>query len=111
MDGHVIQGVVFQSFEQEGYSNIPSNMIKKISKSIATLIKEQNYPISRKECAKLLGVSVPTLDTYIKNNDILYRVKNPNAKSRKHYIFFKNEVLEWQKSRLSDFSKNNGRIS
>lgn len=60
--------------------------------------------LNRKECADLLRVSLPTLDRYIHEheNGIPFRVKNPNAKKRFHYVFDRDEVLEWQKSRLSD---------
>jgi predicted DNA-binding transcriptional regulator AlpA len=58
--------------------------------------------LSRRECADLLRVSLPTLDKYVHEEGLPYRVKNPNAKKRVHYVFDRDEVLEWQKSRLSD---------
>lgn len=76
-------------------------------------IVSQNTPklLNRKECAELLRVSLPTLDSYIHEfeDSIPFRVKNPNAKKRFHYVFDRDEVLEWQKSRLSDLRSNQRR--
>lgn len=99
----------YKTIEEKALFNITSKMIKHLEEKFNKRNTELNKPIGRAECAKIMGVSLPTLDKYIRKEDIPYRIKNPNAKSRKHYVFFVNEVLEWQMSRLSDPRVNHGR--
>lgn len=63
--------------------------------------------LNRRECAALLRLSLPTLDKYIHEEGLPYRAKNPNAKKRVHYVFNRDEVLEWLESAWEDHNHVN----
>ena len=95
MHGHHLQGVVRKAFALEGLHGISDQKMESLANRIATLADNLYEPMNRKACAALLGVSLPTLDGYISEGTIPRRVKNPHSKKRKHYVFYKHEVLDW----------------
>ena len=82
-----------------------SRIAHQITASEKTEVRERL--LTRKQCAEFLGVSLPTLDKYIRQEGLPYRVKNPNAKNRVHYLFSQSDVLEWSQSHLSGFGRRN----
>lgn len=62
--------------------------------------------LTRKECADLLRISLPTLDRLIQREGLPNIVKNAAGnKKRIHRIFSRQEVLDWAVSHLSSFKK------
>lgn len=109
MKKEYIKKIVNQSINELDLTDIPNGIKDQLITAITTRIHDQNGPLNRKECAVLLGVSLPTLDRYIKEEDIPFRLKNSNPNQRNHYVFYSSEVLEWYQSRLSDLRVNIGR--
>jgi len=62
---------------------------------------QQSRLLTRKQCAAFLGVSLPTLDRYIREEGLPFRVKNPTTNRRKHYVFVETDVIKWAESHLS----------
>lgn len=111
MKDNYINRIVSQSIDELGLSGIPNGIRDQLATTIATRIHDQNRPLNRNECAELLHVALPTLDRYIKEEGLPYRVKNNKSKMRKHRVFFTNEVLDWYESRPSDLRVSNWRSS
>lgn len=88
---------------------IQIRQLQEVSRRICEQISQvdisprQNTLLTRKQCAELLRVSLPTLDRYIRQEGLPHRVKNPAAKKRIHFLFLRHEVIQWAESHLSGF--------
>ena len=88
-------------FQLKGGDLVP--FARRISTEIAAWNRrlDEDKWISRRQCARLLGVSLPTLDGYIRHEGLPFRVKNPRARKKVHYLFNEREVAQWAKSHLA----------
>lgn len=95
------------SFASRNQWNASSESLISCARHLANTIEltPTRTLLTRKQCADLLGVSLPTLDKYIRQEGLPYRMKNPRATSRVHYLFSQAEVLEWSQSHLSGSRK------
>lgn len=109
MKKEYIKRIVTQSISELGLTDIPNGIKDQLAATIATRIRDQYTPMNRKECAEFFNVAPQTIDRYVEEENLPYRLKNNNSKSRKHRVFIVKEVLDWDESRRSDLRVSSGR--